>query len=128
MGRRKPMYQVKCPECGGERSVRARKPWMTGEQPFMKICKSCCQKGKEKTPEWRAKLSESVKALQTEEVIKRKSQFMKDHPEVWEENLIFGQTAGWNKGIKMRDCSEETKHKISESMKKTLKEKKEKSK
>lgn len=122
------MYQIKCPKCGGERSVRARKTWMAGEQPFLKICKSCCQKGKEKTPEWRAKLSASVKTLQTEEVIKKKSQFMKDHPEVWEENLVFGQTAGWNKGIDMPKRSDETKQKISESMKKTLKEKKEKNK
>lgn len=112
------MYQVKCPECGGERSVRAKKPW-TGEQPFLKICKSCCQKGKEKTPEWRAKIAESMKALQTEEVVKKKSQFMKDHPEAWEGNLVFGHSAGWNKGVEMPERSEETKHKISESMKKT---------
>lgn len=126
MGRRKPMYQVKCPKCGQERIVKAKKDWM--KDGLVKTCKACCQKGKEKTPEWRAKLSESAKAIQTEEVIKRKSQFMKDHPEVWEGNLVFGQTAGWNKGIKMQKCSEETKNKISESMKKTLKEKKEKKK
>jgi len=119
------MYQIKCPECGGERSVRAKKPWMVGDEPFLKICKSCCQKGKEKTLEWRAKLSDSAKAIQTEEVIKRKSQFMKDHPEVWGGNLVFGQTAGWNKGIKMGATPEETKRKISESMKKTLAKKKE---
>ncbi len=120
------MYQIKCPDCGGERSVRARKPWMTGEPPFLKICKSCCQKGKEKTLEWRSKLSESVKAAQTEDVIKRKSQFMKDNPEIWENNLIFGCSAGWNKGLKMSKLSEETKQKISESIKRTLKEKKRK--
>jgi hypothetical protein len=111
------MYQIKCPECGGERSVRARKPWMTGEEPFLKICKSCCQKGKEKTVEWRSKLSESVKAAQTEDIIKRKSQFMKEHPEIWENNLIFGYSAGWNKGLNMPKLSESTKQKISESMK-----------
>lgn len=118
------MYKIKCTECGEERSVKARKPWMTGEQPFLKICKSCCQKGKEKTPEWRYKLSESVKATQTEDVIKRKSQFMKEHPEIWENNLIFGCSAGWNKNLEMSKLSDETKQKISESMKKTLKNKK----
>ena len=118
------MYQIKCPDCSGERSVRAKKPWMIGEQPFLKICKSCCQKGKEKTPEWRSKLSKSLKAVQTEDVLKRKSQFMKEHPEVWENNLIFGYSAGWNKDLEMSKLSEETKQKISESMKKTLKNKK----
>jgi len=97
---------------------------MTGEQPFLKICKSCCQKGKEKTPEWRSKLSESVKAAQTAGIIKRKSQFMKEHPEIWEKNLIFGCSAGWNKNLEMSKLSDETKQKISESIKKTLKNKK----
>ena len=115
------MYQVKCPECGQERIVKAKKDWMN--DGLVKICKACCQKGKEKTPEWRAKLSESAKAIQTEEVIKRKSQFMKDHPEVWDGNLVFGHSAGWNKGIELPDRSEETKQKISESMRKTLEEK-----
>lgn len=117
------MYQVKCPECGQERTVKARKKWM--KDGLVKICKACCQKGKEKTPEWRAKLSESMKAFQTEEVIKRKSQFMKDHPEVWEDNLVFGHSGGWNKGVDMPERPEETKKKISESMKKTWENKKE---
>jgi hypothetical protein len=117
------MYQVKCPECGQERIVKAKKDWM--KDGLIKICKACCQKGKEKTLECRAKLSEAVKRLQTEEVISKKSQFMKDHPEVWGANLVFGQGAGWNKGVEMDERSEETKQKISESMKKTLAEKKE---
>jgi predicted RNA-binding protein with PIN domain len=50
---------------------------------------------------------------------------MKDHPEVWGANLVFGHGAGWNKGVEMDERSEETKQKISESMKKTLAEKKE---
>ena len=50
---------------------------------------------------------------------------MKDHPEVWEGNLVFGHSAGWNKGAELPKRSEETKQKISESMKKTLKNKKE---
>lgn len=108
------MYQIKCTKCGEERSVKARKPWMTGGEPFLKICKSCCQKGKEKTPEWRSKISESMKAAQTDDVIKRKSQFMKEHPEIWENNLIFGYSAGWNKDLKMSKLSEETKQKISQ--------------
>lgn len=55
------MYQVKCPECGGDRSVQARKSWMVGSPPFLKICKACCQKGKEKTHECRLKISASMK-------------------------------------------------------------------
>jgi hypothetical protein len=117
------MYQIKCPECGQERTVKARKKWM--KDGLVKICKACCQKGKEKTPECRAKLSEAIKRLQTEEVVAKKSQFMKDHPEVWSPNLVFGQSAGWNKGMKMKKRSDETKQKISESMKKTLAGKKE---
>ena len=118
------MYQIKCPDCGEGRTVKAKKKWMKNEPPFLKICKSCCQIGKEKTPECRAKLSEAIKAIQTEDVINKKSQFMKDHPEIWENNLIFGYSAGWNKGLKMLKSSEDKKQKISESMKNTLEEKK----
>lgn len=112
------MFQVVCPECGNERQVQAKKKWMEGNAPYSKICKSCCQAGKEKTEEHKAKLSESVKALQTEEVLKKKSDFMKSHPEVWQQNLIPGQGAAWNKGLKTGPKDEETKQKISESMKK----------
>lgn len=55
------MYQVKCPECGEERYVRAKKPWMAGEPPFQKICKACCQKGRESTKEYRLKISKTLR-------------------------------------------------------------------
>jgi hypothetical protein len=111
------MFQIICPECGDERQVKAKKPWMKGDAPYSKVCKSCCQIGKEKTEEHKAKLSESVKSIQTDEVLKRKSDYMKSHPEVWQANLIPGQGAAWNKGIELQPRSEETKAKISQTMK-----------
>lgn len=45
------MFDIQCPKCNLKRQVRAKKSWMIGEPPFLKICKSCSQKGKEKTEE-----------------------------------------------------------------------------
>lgn len=90
-----------------------------GEQPYSKICKACCQIGKEKTEEHKAKLSASVKAAQTEELLQRKSEYRKEHPEVWQDQLVPGAGAGWNKGLTLPSRSEETKQKISESVKAT---------
>ncbi len=112
------MYEVKCPECGDCRNVKAKKPWMKGEAPYSKICKKCCQLGKEKTEEHKQKLSESVAAAQTDELRKQKSDYMKSHPEIWQSNLIAGQGAAWNKGLETGPMSEETKEKISKAMKK----------
>lgn len=111
------MFQVVCPECGDARQVKAKKPWMVGEPPYQKICKRCCQLGKEKSEEHKAKLSESVKALQTDQLRQEKSDYMKSHPEVWQSNLIPGAGSAWNKGLKTGPMDEETKEKISKSMK-----------
>jgi hypothetical protein len=111
------MFQVKCPNCQKFREVKSKQPWMVGNPPYEKLCKSCCQVGKEKTEDHKRKLSESVKKTQTEEVLKKKSEFMKSHPEVWSANLIAGQGAGWNEGMELPERSDETKEKISESMK-----------
>jgi hypothetical protein len=118
------MYQIKCPVCETERSVKAKKKWMEGTPPFVNICKSCCQKGKEKSPETIAKLSESAKKLQTLELLEKKSRFMKDHPEYWENNLIAGSGAGWNRGLTVGPTPEEVKKNISEGMRKASKKRK----
>jgi hypothetical protein len=77
------MFKVICPACGESREVAAKKPWMKGEPPFVKICKVCCQSGKVKSDDHKKKLSNSLKKLQTDEVLQKKSQFMLDHPEYW---------------------------------------------
>lgn len=110
------MFRILCDQCNTERTVQAKKPWMIGEEPYIKICKSCCQLGKEKTQDHRDKLSASVKAAQTDELLKKKSKFQIDS-ENWKNNLIAGQGAGWNLGISTGSPSEETKAKISQSMK-----------
>lgn len=110
------MHDVMCPECEEIRQVKAKKPWMKGEPPYGKICKVCCQLGKEKTEEHKQKLSESVKALQTEKVLERKSEFMKAHPEIWQENI---RTEGCT-----FSHSEETKEKIGKGVKKAWERKK----
>jgi len=77
------MYEVKCPVCNDIRTVAARKTWMIGDLPYSKICKKCVGKGKPKSEEVKKKVSESVKKLQTPELLKKKSEFMKEHPELW---------------------------------------------
>lgn len=111
------MYEVICPQCKIIRQVRAKKPWMVGDSPYSKICKSCCQVGKVKSDEHKQKLSESIKQLQTEEVIARKSKFGKEHPENWMGKLKVGseENGPWNKGKTLGPRTEETKKKISES-------------
>lgn len=111
------MYQVQCPVCRKLRDVKAKKSWMTGEEPYQNLCKTCCQVGKEKSPEHRAKLSESVKAAQTPELRANKSQFMLEHPEVWEGNIATGNGGGWNKEKSLPPRSDSTKAAISETMK-----------
>jgi predicted RNA-binding Zn-ribbon protein involved in translation (DUF1610 family) len=110
------MYQVQCPKCGNIRIVKSKKSWMIGRSPFIKECKSCCQVGKEKTEEHRKKLSESTKSLQTEELRQSKSEFMKSHPEIWQENIATGAGGGWNKGMNLPSRDDATKEKISQSM------------
>ena len=109
------MYQVKCPECDKDRIVRAKQPWMKDGPPLIKICMSCCQKGKKKSPETLAKLSQIAKSQQTPELIEKKRQFMKDHPECWQDKLVPGLGGGWNKGLQ---TDEETLRKISEGVRK----------
>ncbi len=111
------MHEVKCPECGQSRFVKAKKPWMTGTSPYSKICKSCCQIGKQKSDEHKAKLSESAKAAQTDEILQNKSEFQKQHPEFWKGQIATGVGGGWNKGLTMPAMSEETKQKISDGVK-----------
>ena len=109
------MYQIKCPQCSILREVKAKKPWMKGEQPYEKICKSCCQIGKQTSEETREKIRVSVKALQTDDVLKRKSEFMRSHPEFWKGNLKEGGAEVHCLGKKH---TKETKKKISEGVKK----------
>jgi hypothetical protein len=111
------MFNVICPECKEIRTVAAKKVWMIGNQPYEKICKACCQKGKIKSEATRKKLSEAVMALQTEEVLQRKSEYMKAHPEHWQ-GKIRGKDS-------QHIHSEDTKQKIGESVKETIKNKKE---
>jgi hypothetical protein len=107
------MNIVLCPTCGQSRTVKAKKPWMVGEQPYKKICKSCCQVGKQKTDEHRAKLSQSVKNTQNKEVIERKREFMLQNPDLWvKPEPELGQDA-W----RGKHHSDESKKKISEGVK-----------
>lgn len=110
------MFEIICPNCKKPREVKSKQPWMK-ELPYVKICRVCCQLGKPKTVETRLKLSISMRELQTPEVLERKSQFMKTHPEIWSKNLVAGEGAGWNKGLELPARSEETKEKISNTMK-----------
>jgi hypothetical protein len=109
------MYQVICPSCKTLRKVEAKKKWMVGTSPFSKICKKCCQLGKIKTQEHKDKLRESVKQIQTEDVLKKKSDFMKLHPEIWQKN--FRPELGPIARVGMKH-SDESKKKIADGVRK----------
>jgi hypothetical protein len=110
------MNKVICPNCKKEREVEIRKPWMIGEPPFEKLCRSCCQKGKIKTQEHRDKLSEAVKKLQTAEVLEAKREFMLNNPEFWKGKLKEGGAEIHSLG---KTHSEETKKKIGKGVRET---------
>lgn len=109
------MYQVICPNCQNVREVKAKKNWMQGSAPYPMICKSCCQIGKPKSDETRKKLSESLKAIQTPELLEKKRQYMLDHPECWKGKLKEG---GAEKHCLGLSHTEETKKKISDGVRK----------
>lgn len=110
------MFEVHCPgPCGKTRTVRAKKPWMVGDGPFEKLCRSCSQLGKEKSDEHKQKLAEAVREAQTPELLHQKSEYRKAHPEIWQ-HCLTGQGGGWNKGLKLPPRSDETKQKIGEGV------------
>ena len=106
------MYEVICPVCKEIRSVKAKKIWMIGNQPFEKECVRCCQK-KPKTEEHKQKLKEAIKQLQTPEVLAKKRKLMLEHPEYWQPNLKQGGAEEHWLGKKH---TEESKKKISEGV------------
>lgn len=114
------MFEVYCPQCKQTRKIAT---WNGGDPPYVRPCKSCTQKGKPKSEETKEKLRIAVSESITEEDRVKRSEFQKAHPELWEKNLIFGKGAGWNKGQKLPERSEETKNKISEGVIKSLEKK-----
>lgn len=108
------MHKVICPKCSTIREVSAHKPWMTGFEPFEKLCKSCSMKGKIKSAEHCEKLSLSLKAIQSPELLEKKSQYMKAHPEHWQGKLKEGGAEEHSLGKKH---SQEVKDKISKGVK-----------
>lgn len=109
------MHQVICPNCQKVREVNAKKQWMKGVPPYPMICKACCQLGKPKSEATRKKLSESIKAIQTPELLEKKRQYMLDHPEFWKGKLKEGGAEEHCLGL---THTEETKKKISDSVRK----------
>lgn len=109
------MFSVKCPTCNELREVEAKKPWMKGVSPYSKLCPRCCQK-KPKSAEHKQKLSESVAAANTPDIRKKKSEYAKAHPEIWNKNLVAGKGGGWNKNLSLPPRSEETKAKIGDGV------------
>lgn len=101
------MHLIPCPICNKPKKIKILK-----SDDHEKPCRSCAQKGKKKTDEHKAKLAISVGVANTEELRTKKSQFMKDHPELW-----MGKIRGKDS---THQHSEETKRKIGESVKNTV--------
>ena len=106
------MFDVTCPECKQKRLIATWKKKDGNGPPYVKLCKSCVQAGKVLSDETKKKLSvpkpEGFGHMVAEQ--HKKNPHLKD-------SLVPGAGGGWNRGQTMKPLSEETKAKISESMK-----------
>ena len=110
----------KCPENDNKRTIKAVcwKPKKDGiGPPYIKVCRKHSQEGKIISQEQKDKTSKKLKGQPKSPEMKQKlSLYRKEHPELWI-TLEYGKGAGWNEGLETGPMSEETKQKISESMK-----------
>ncbi|MEI7485953.1 MAG: TnsA endonuclease N-terminal domain-containing protein [Chryseobacterium sp.] len=107
-----------CQEHNGEPSRQMKKSCYYGsmEPPYLQICGSCVQKGREISDEQKERIRLSLTGIKRSDEFKEKlSVYMKNNPEGIaraKSNLIPGSGGGWNEGLNL---SEETKQKMSES-------------
>lgn len=116
------MFEVFCPNCKKTREVKIwQKIW--GGPPYIKLCTSCSKLGREQSQESKDKKSNALigKAKPPEYSERLKIRHAQDGS--LRKNLIAGKGGGWNKGLDLEKHSENTKQKISESMKKHNQEK-----
>ena len=114
------IIEVLCPcqEHNGEPSRQMKKSCYYGsmETPYLQICGSCVQKGKELSDEQKERIRLSLVGIKRSDEFKEKlSIYMKNNLEGIaraKSNLIPGSGGGWNEGLNL---SEETKQKMSES-------------
>jgi hypothetical protein len=102
--------EVACPFCGKKRLTSKKSYVKSGgklsDQVYSSPDRSCAQKQKLLSAEHKNKISESLKGYkQTELHVQHKSEYMKSHPEAWQNNIT---TEG-------NILSEEHKRKISET-------------
>lgn len=108
-----------CEEHKGEPSREMKKSCYFGplEEPYLQLCGSCVQLGKEISPEQREKIRQALKGIQRSDEFKEKlRQYMKNNPEGiarGKANLIPGIGGVLRTGIPL---PEEWKEAISESL------------
>lgn len=111
------VIEVICSSCGAKRELKwsAYKKKRIGP-PYVQRCGSCAQQEKKLTEETKKKISDSLTGVpKDQEMRDRLAEYRLAHPS---DNLIPGAGGGWNKDLKTGPLSEETKKKISDSMKK----------
>lgn len=115
---------VMCPECGKTRLMNSNNYFGTLTEPYVQICGSCAQKGKEISEEQRKKISESLTGRELSDEHKANlSDYMKNNPEGIERgktNLVPGAGGGWNTGMETPDEVKEKQSKALKGVKKTL--------
>jgi hypothetical protein len=106
------------PEHDGEpcRQMKKRNYYGSLQEPYLQICGSCVQKGKEISEEQREKIRLSLTGIKRSDEFKQKlSEYMKNNPEGIARasaNLIPGSGGGWNEGLELPEA---TKQKMSDS-------------
>ena len=104
------------PDHEGEPCRQMKKSCYYGsmQEPFLQLCGSCVQRGKEVGEEQREKIRLALTGIKRSDEFKAKlSKYMKNNPEGIaraEANLIPGAGGGWNEGLTL---PEETKKKMS---------------
>lgn len=114
------IVDVYCPhsEHDGDpcRQMKKRNYYGSLKEPYLQICGSCVQKGKEISDEQREKIRLSLTGIKRSDDFKQKlSDYMKNNPEGISRasnNLVPGAGGGWNEGLQ---TSEEIKQKMSAS-------------
>jgi len=115
------IIEVFCPhpEHDGEPSRQMKKSCYYGsmETPYLQLCGSCVQKGKEIPDEQREKIRMALKGITRSDEFKQKlSEYMKSNPEGIERaKKILGENH-CNTGMLGKHHSEESKKKLSDSM------------
>jgi len=108
---------VQCPDCQKTRKMKSACYYGEMKEPYLQVCGTCAQKGKEISEEQREKIRSKLKGIERSEEFKQKiSHYMKNNPEGIDratKNLLENHCTT---GFLGKHHSEQTKQIVSEKM------------